>query len=146
MPSSANITVVDVLTPSQPPSRVEIDDPSTATVGELRALIMSLPLDSVHAARSGGFPRVCHDGRVLEDDDETLDRLGVLDAPVVVVFGSGPHRRAPPQPLFTAASVTGAASAAASAVAGAAAGAVAPLPLWRFPPRHLSSHIAGQKP
>ena len=121
------VGVVDILEPTRAPKHVVIDDASTSTLGELRALVLSLPLPSVKATPSGEQPRICHDGRVLEDDDRTLDSLRVMAAPIVVVLAPAPRRRprTPPPPIFTAASVAGAASAAAAAVTGAAAGAVA---------------------
>ena len=77
------VAVVDARTPDAPPSAVTLDDASACALGELRALILSLPLPSSRAAIAGGggdAMTICHDGRVLEGEERTLHSLGLLSA------------------------------------------------------------------
>ena len=94
----ARVAVVDALAPDAGPFDVEVDA-SDCRLGELRALVLSLPLPSAEAALADGNGEalhVCHDGRLLVDDERTLESLGILAAPVVVVMA--PTHRSPPPP------------------------------------------------
>ena len=93
----ATISVVDVLAPSTP---CEVEVAHDATVGDLRALALSLPLQSarqVLLANDGSTLVICHDGGLIGDDDALrLADLGVLGTPAVVVLASQPAP-APPR-------------------------------------------------
>jgi len=73
-----------------------VDVTEETSLAECRALALSLPLASCEQAlEQGKVLRLCHDGCVLEAEDEecvSLSQLGVLEAPVVVVVA----QKAPP--------------------------------------------------
>ena len=107
------VAVVDARSPGATPSEVTLDDAEACALGELRALLLSLPLASAQAAMAGGDGSrlaICHDGRLLEGEERTLHSLGVLLAPVVVIYtpsSSQRRARSPPpaarsQPLHAA--------------------------------------------
>ena len=89
------LTVVDALTPTQPPVLLDVDD--RTTIADCRAMALSLPLASCERAVAGMTLCLCHDGCILEAADEesvTLAELGVLETPVIVLVS----RSAPPPP------------------------------------------------
>ena len=85
------ITVIDLLLPTGAPSTVDAD--ASYTVAELKALILSsLRLPS----GTSELMRLCHDGKLLEDDEQSLDSAGIAAAPVVVIL-SPPANKSQPQ-------------------------------------------------
>ena len=121
------LAVADVLASDTSPSSLGVEVAATTTFGELRALLLSLPTPSAQPGL-----RVCHDGRLIEADEEvTLLQLGVLECPVVVIAGPPVPKSSRWLPSFAAqrpASAAATAAPAASTAAAAAAAASTPPP------------------
>ena len=94
--------VIDALKEGDPRT---IDIDSDTTVMELMHMIHSLDLPSCAA---GAF-QVCHDGRVLEDQEASLASAGVLECPVVVILAKREARTPPRAAPRVAASAAAAA-------------------------------------
>lgn len=95
-----SLSVVDVLLPRE---ACELSVDERTSLGELRGLCASLCLPSARRFLTTPGRRIfiCHDGCVLDADDETeLRTLGVLEAPVVVILTrSVPSDPKPSPPL-----------------------------------------------
>ena len=101
----------------------ELETSADAPLAELRSLVLSLGAALPAAAAVDGGARLvlCHDGRVLSDDDDetSLAELGVAEAPAIVALASWTH-------LVDGADAAAAAVADATDAADAAAAAAPP--------------------
>ena len=87
---SLRVTVLDA---NAEGASAVVETSADAPLDELRGLILSLGsvLPAAAAADGGARLLLCHDGRVLTDDDKTLAELGVAEAPAVVALASFNH-------------------------------------------------------
>ena len=69
---------------SAPSSRHTLTVDPSLPLGSLRSLLPSLPLPCCERAAAGTLA-ICFDGKLLTNDEATLEQLGVAEAPVLVL-------------------------------------------------------------